>query len=173
MNNKAVAAAVVGALVVVGAATFVVTRAPVTPTSTTPSTPERARAEELAREGQRLIMSGDAEAARVKCEEAVKVDANFSQGYNCIGVTYYFHEHYAEALAAYQKALALDASNHDAAYNIGCLFALQGKTEEALAALQSAVRHGYNDFQSFRVDKDLSSLRGNPAFEKLARGDVD
>ncbi len=54
-------------------------------------------------------------------------------------------------------------------YNLGCSHALTGERAKAIAALERAVDLGYSDLAWMRKDRDLESLRGDPAFEALAQ----
>jgi hypothetical protein len=57
----------------------------------------------------------------------------------------------------------------DVWYNLGCSYALAGRSDDALAALTSAVQLGYQDFHWMMQDEDLRSLRADPRFLKLTR----
>ncbi|MBM4282200.1 MAG: tetratricopeptide repeat protein, partial [Deltaproteobacteria bacterium] len=138
-----------------------------------PKVTDLQRAETLAREAQPLLQSGNAEEARKKCQEAVKIDPGFSQGYTCVGVSFYLRERYEEALEQYKKALEADPGNRDVYYNIGCVHVIQGRTAEALDYLRLALLNGYVDVQTLANDSDLKSLNGNAAFEKLKAGELD
>jgi len=138
-----------------------------------PAAGDRTRAEALAKEAQPLIMSGDAEEARKKCQESVKVDRTFSQGYTCIGISYFLRDRYDEALEEYKRALEADPSNHDVYYNIACIYAVQNKTEDSLEYLKLSVLNGYIDLKTLNTDSDLKNLHGNPVFEKLKLGQFD
>jgi tetratricopeptide (TPR) repeat protein len=138
-----------------------------------PKPPDPRGAEVLAKEAQLLLQAGNAEEARKKCHEAVKVNPHFSQGFNCLGVTYYLRERYDEALESYKKALEEDPANRDVYYNIGCVYAVQGKTREALDYLKLALLNGYVDLKTLMSDDDLKNLHGDPAFEKLTAGQID
>ena len=52
-------------------------------------------------------------------------------------------------------------------YNLACALARQGKTDQALAALEKAVTLGFGDSQHIRDDSDLEPLRKNPRFESI------
>lgn len=52
-------------------------------------------------------------------------------------------------------------------YNLGCSYALIGERTKALAALQRSADLGYADAAWMKKDRDLDSLRGDPAFEAL------
>jgi hypothetical protein len=54
-------------------------------------------------------------------------------------------------------------------YNLGCSYALAGRKDEALAALQHAVELGYQDVDWMRRDSHLESLRTDPRFNKIIR----
>jgi hypothetical protein len=147
--------------------------APRPPAPPKPKVTDLQRAEGLAREAQPLLQSGNAEEARKKCQEAVKIDSEFSQGYTCIGVSYYLRDRFDEALEQYKKALEADPANRDVYYNIGCVHAVQGRTAEALDYLKLALLNGYVDVQTLASDSDLKSLNGNPVFEALKTGRLE
>jgi hypothetical protein len=143
------------------------------PTPPRPKVTDLQRAEQLAREAQPLLQAGNAEEARKKCQEAVKIDPVFSQGYNCVGVSYYLRDRFDEALEQYKKALESDPANRDVYYNIGCVHAVQGRITEALDYLKLALLNGYIDIQTLSTDSDLKNLNGNPVFEQLKSGRLE
>lgn len=147
--------------------------APRPPAPPKPKINDLQRAEQLAREAQPLLQAGSAEEARKKCQEAVKIDPGFSQGYTCIGVSYYLRDRFDEALEQYKKALESDPANRDVYYNIGCVHAVQGRTTEALDYLKLALLNGYVDIQTLTNDSDLKTLNGNPVFEELKSGRLE
>ena len=74
----------------------------------------------------------------------------------------------------YEKGLEVDRelvrrrpTDSTARYNLACSFALLGRADEALEALDRAVELGYADVEQLRADEDLASLRGNARFEAL------
>ena len=52
-------------------------------------------------------------------------------------------------------------------YNLACSLALAGQKDEALGALERAIRLGYDDFEHLKRDTDLKSLRDDPRFQSL------
>ncbi len=54
-------------------------------------------------------------------------------------------------------------------YNLGCSYALTGRTEEALEALALAVKAGYADADWMGRDRDLKLLHADPRFRALLR----
>lgn len=57
-----------------------------------------------------------------------------------------------------------DTSLH---YNLACAQAMNGKSEEAIAALEYCVERGYKDWQHMQRDSDLKSLRGREDFKTI------
>ncbi|MFO0817096.1 MAG: hypothetical protein U1A77_04075 [Pirellulales bacterium] len=55
-------------------------------------------------------------------------------------------------------------SNH---YNLGCLFALEGKSDEAFSSLEKSVDLGFSDASKLENDADLVSVRGQERFRSL------
>lgn len=72
-----------------------------------------------------------------------------------------------EAIRWYRRAIELDPSLSDAYYNIACIYSLQDQKARAIEWLRLALDHGFTDFRHMRQDRDLESLRGDPAFESL------
>jgi hypothetical protein len=97
-----------------------------------PPKPKKEDAVKLATQAQPLIMAGEAEEARKLCQEAVKLDPEFSQGYTCIGVTYYLRERYDEAFEQYSKALEANPGNGDVYYYMSSFYAIDVKMYEVI-----------------------------------------
>jgi len=72
-----------------------------------------------------------------------------------------------EGLTWARRALALDPDEPMLLYNIGCIYALAGMTEEALECLERSVRHGLTQIGWFANDANLDALRDHPRFRKL------
>jgi len=67
-----------------------------------------------------------------------------------------------------KRALALDKNNVEYIYNQAEIYALTGKTAEALKALQSSFEKGY-PAESAEQDVELDSLRASPEFAALIK----
>lgn len=83
---------------------------------------------------------------------------------------------YAGAAAVLNEVLALPGLAEEAWYisgtwyNLACAYALLGRTDDALAALEHAGEAGFGDWEAAQNDSDLSSLRADPRFDRtLAR----
>ena len=137
-----------------------------------PPVHDREHAEALAREAQPLLTAGLAEEARTKCQEAVKLDPTFSQGYTCIGISYFLRDRYDETFEQYKLALEADPSNHDVYYNMASIYAVQNKIDSALEYLKISVMNGYIDLKTLSSDSDLKNLNGNEVFERIKKGEL-
>jgi Flp pilus assembly protein TadD len=54
-------------------------------------------------------------------------------------------------------------------YNVACMYALQGRGEQALDCLESALAHGFGQKAWIEHDADFTSLRGHPRFQALLK----
>jgi eukaryotic-like serine/threonine-protein kinase len=63
-----------------------------------------------------------------------------------------------------------DPNTSTASYNLACMYALQGRPEEALSYLEQSIQYGLIVRTGLHIseDEDLKSLHGNPRFEDLA-----
>ncbi len=65
------------------------------------------------------------------------------------------------------RALAIDPEDCGILYNIACIYALQGKTEEAIDCLDKAMTHAFWYKRWAQHDSDLASIRNHPRFKAL------
>ena len=75
-----------------------------------------------------------------------------------------------QALNAIREAnLAMTLRPDDATvlYNVACLYCILKKSDEALDVLRRAWEAGFKDPVWVRRDPDLTSLHGDPEFERL------
>jgi hypothetical protein len=128
--------------------------------------PREAEARALLKDGAAYLDEGRFEKARGQFEKAAAL-VPLPEAYNGIGVTYYARREFDEALLAYRQALDVQPGFGDAYYNIGCIYALQGKPELALKHLALALRNGYKTTDELDKDPDLASLRTDPRYQQL------
>jgi TolB-like protein/Flp pilus assembly protein TadD/tRNA A-37 threonylcarbamoyl transferase component Bud32 len=70
-----------------------------------------------------------------------------------------------------KRALEIDPEDPLILYNVGCVYARLGKTDQALDCLERTVAHGGSGHRGWmRNDGDLASLRGHPRFEAMIQG---
>jgi serine/threonine protein kinase/Tfp pilus assembly protein PilF len=65
------------------------------------------------------------------------------------------------------KALAMEPNDSGLLYNVSCVYALAGQTEEAITFLERAVRNGFAHKDWMIHDSDLNVLQGTPRFQDL------
>jgi len=68
-----------------------------------------------------------------------------------------------------ERALAMRPGDSLLLYNVGCIYSLLGRTNEALAAVEHAVRNGLRKREWFERDSDLATLRKDGRFAGLMR----
>jgi serine/threonine protein kinase/Flp pilus assembly protein TadD len=66
-----------------------------------------------------------------------------------------------------EQAVAVDPEDAGVRYNVACLYALEGKADEAITNLEEAFRHGFGNREWIAHDPDLDGLRGDPRFQAL------
>lgn len=73
-----------------------------------------------------------------------------------------------EAIASYDRAIAIQPGDPDVWYNKACSYALQGNIELALEHLQRAIDLSPNKYRPMaKTDPDFASLRGDERFQSL------
>jgi non-specific serine/threonine protein kinase len=73
------------------------------------------------------------------------------------------------ALEWAERALAMDSAEVSILYNVGCVYALVGKTDEALDCLEKALDNGFSQIEWIENDPDLDELRELDRFSALLK----
>jgi serine/threonine protein kinase/Flp pilus assembly protein TadD len=68
-----------------------------------------------------------------------------------------------------ERAVAADPDDPMLLYNAACNFALLGRTDEALGALEQAVDRGYGDKNWIEHDSDFDSIRATQRYQALVQ----
>lgn len=110
-------------------------------------------------------------------KQAIMLDASNPQYYYNLGLAYSFMGKTAEEEEAYLVVVAMPANPDnnklystqvDAYYNLACLYALQGKKDQAFAKLEMLVSLSAKyAFHFVAKDKDLESLRDDPRYKLM------
>ena len=66
-----------------------------------------------------------------------------------------------------QRALAIDPDDSAVCYNLACIFAILGRTDQALGSLEKAISCGFGDPDIIRNDPYLNPIRSHPRFADL------
>lgn len=72
-----------------------------------------------------------------------------------------------EGLEWARRALEIDPEDAGVRYNVACLYALEGRREEAVRCLEECVALGFGNAAWIGKDPDLASLHGDPRFEAM------
>jgi predicted Zn-dependent protease len=72
-----------------------------------------------------------------------------------------------EAIKILQRFTGLPDASPQTWYNLGCAYALTGRSDEAFSALNHAIDGFLGTPQQFLDDEDLNALRDDPRFESL------
>lgn len=72
-----------------------------------------------------------------------------------------------ESLGHYREAVDLDPTNQIAAYNLACGYSKLGRVDDGLAALETALKAGFDQWEWMMVDADLARVREDPRFREL------
>ena len=75
-----------------------------------------------------------------------------------------------EGLEWAERALAIDPDDAGVRYNVACLYALEGKSEAAIACVEEAFRCGFCNMEWIRRDPDLESIRDDPRLQVALGG---
>jgi len=69
-----------------------------------------------------------------------------------------------------ERAVEVDPEDAGIAYNVACLYALEGETGKALDCLERAISRGFGNRAWLEHDPDLITLRDDPRFLELVDG---
>ncbi|WP_315788653.1 TPR end-of-group domain-containing protein [Fischerella sp. JS2] len=79
----------------------------------------------------------------------------------------YSAKEYEDAIASYNKAVAIKVDDHEAWYNKACCYALQRNIEQAIANLQKAIILNPECREMAKTDSDFDAIRENERFQTL------
>lgn len=82
-----------------------------------------------------LMMKGEIDAARQEAERLVKLNPNFPIAHDALGKVYIKQGKYVEAVAAFEKDIALDRTSFSLG-NLGHAYAVAGRRDQALEVLK-------------------------------------
>lgn len=115
-----------------------------------------------------LMDVGDHRAAITQLKEVVRLEPDGFESWLDLGICYAQKGFYAEAERAYTRARELRADDLLLHYNTAALYALWGRTEQALGHLERALASDGPRVRGWiQADRMFDSLEGLPAFEAL------
>ena len=74
-----------------------------------------------------------------------------------------------EATERARRASTIDPDDSGVLYNVGCVYALAGSTDEALDHLDKAIQNGFGQREWVENDSDWDAVRNEPRFQTLLR----
>jgi tetratricopeptide (TPR) repeat protein len=123
----------------------------------------------LYEEARLFQKSGRLQEAKRLYEETLRLDPDYLDALNNLGVIQIHDKNYSAARAFFAKAIRLKSDYVDAYYNLACLHALNGKLTQSLSHLKKAVSLDQSVKDWARRDTDLQNLRRVPEFEEIIR----
>jgi tetratricopeptide (TPR) repeat protein len=100
-------------------------------------------------------------------EGLVRRDPNYLEALQMLGDHYTQRGDYSHSLLVDQQLSRLEPRNPLVFYNLACSHSLKGELDEAVLALEQALRLGYRDFGWLARDPDLSPLRQHPLYRRI------
>lgn len=114
--------------------------------------------------GRLELIQGDTAKAKMDFEQVLAMDTTIEGSVRQYALHFLGQD--TEALAWMDSILVAEPTN-DNYYDAACLYALMGRTEQALSAFDKALSSGYRDFQHIAVDTDLDAIRDLPRFTEI------
>jgi len=111
--------------------------------------------------GGYFTSSGRPDLALPDYQQTVRVDPDFSDGYNHIGMAHFQMKDFNRAVASCTRAIELDGSNHMAYVNRGVIYMNLAKYESALTDLDQAI--------SLKDDAPLGYVNRGLLYEKTGQ----
>jgi tetratricopeptide (TPR) repeat protein len=124
-------------------------------------------AQKVRAEANAAVQSGDFATAAAGFRKLTEARPKDAQAWHMLGYSLHAGGKLDEALAVHRKAAEFPATARPATYNVACVHALQGRSDEAFVWLEKAIALGFADGNLLANDADLASLRDDARFAKL------
>lgn len=120
-------------------------------------------------EARQALDVGDFGTASAGYRRVTLADPDDGTAWQLLGYCLHAQGKLDEALPVHQKAAEFAAVAAVASYNCACVYALQGKTDDAFAWLDKAVKAGFDRPEYLSEDGDIASLRKDPRFAEIEK----
>jgi tetratricopeptide (TPR) repeat protein len=114
-----------------------------------------------------LLTAGDFHRAAEAYARLTTTDSTVVRNWFQLGMAAAGERDYARAAAAFTRAASL-GSSPTAYYNTAAMYARLNKADEAFDWLDRAVNKGFGNTGVLAADEDLTSIRTDPRFKKIA-----
>ncbi|MHC1765158.1 MAG: hypothetical protein AB9869_12805 [Verrucomicrobiia bacterium] len=100
-------------------------------------------------------------------EGVVRRDPRYVEALQILGDDYTRRGRFDDGLKVDERLAQLRPEDSLVLYNLACSYSLTDQVDQALAALESALKMGYRDFKWLAEDPDLQNVRRHPMFQKI------
>jgi tetratricopeptide (TPR) repeat protein len=100
-------------------------------------------------------------------EGIVRRDPKYVEALQILGDHYTQRGQFDHSLKVDKRLSRLEPRNPLVFYNLACSYSLNSDFDLAAAALQKALKLGYNDFKWLARDPDLRQLRKHPLYQTI------
>lgn len=87
-----------------------------------------------------------------------------------LAVSYSLRGENGKALKVLNRLRVIRPDDPDVYYNIACIHAKEGRTDEAIVFLQESISKGFSKWDLIKTDSDLANLRKTDSYKKLMKG---
>ncbi len=106
---------------------------------------------------------GDSIKAQTDFEQALQLDTVSST----LAFALFYLGDTDQAIAFMNAIIAENPEDAGEYYNLACLYALANKKQEAVDALKLAIELGYKSYNHIRLDRDLTNIREEQAYQDI------
>ncbi len=124
---------------------------------------------QLRKEADAAVQASDFATATAAFRKICESNPKDGDAWHMLGYSLHASGKLDEALPIHKKAAEFPSSAPASTYNIACVHALQGRTDDAFVSLEKAIELGFGDDDLLATDKDLESLRKDERFTKLVQ----
>lgn len=110
---------------------------------------------------------GEPTKASTYYQQTLLIQPNYVKALNALSILNADLKNYDQAILTYKKLLKNQPYNNTIQYNIACLYAIQGKTNQAIDWLQKAIDNGYKNWELIKTDNDLEVIRNTEYYKSL------
>ncbi|MBI9077515.1 MAG: tetratricopeptide repeat protein [Desulfatibacillum sp.] len=103
------------------------------------------------------------------CEQGLALAPGYPIGLNQLGQIRMDQGRFEEAEGLLKQTAQLLEENIPSLYNLACLYARQGNTDQAVEYLKAAVDKGFNAWDLLRTDPDMANIRDTEYYLSHAR----
>jgi tetratricopeptide (TPR) repeat protein len=100
-------------------------------------------------------------------EGLVHKDPKYLEALQLLGDSYSQRGRHEDSLIVDRRLIRKEPRNPLAHYNLACSYALNGRMDRAVVALERAISLGYRDFRWIARDPDLIALRKHPRYRRI------